>query len=503
VLCLLFGRKGILNYVRFAAAGSILLLETSVLAQDNPFAAPIEDTPVASSAEDNPFLAEAAKSYADTFTSEKVKLTLSGDQTGFTGELFYQQTGQTYPVTGQVEAGVFRGTFESTGQTFSFSFELNEDDGTGKFKTAGFDDTLTSQNARQAALDTRLEGVFGAALTLVATLDAPSSTFTYTLMADILANAGHIDRLETLRVKTGNAEYINARIAQAFANEGQLEEATQILAGVSQPENLAKGLVAIAARQAEDGNTAAARATLARARSDEEKKQVLLELSSRKTLDSNVSTTRLLPLVNAIQIIETIKKRRDRDAASLWVISAYAIEDYDGAMALAGDIGFGLFRGSAYANIARMQTTAGNRAQAERAIELAESTVGRTGLNFRDSLRQSIAVAKGTFNPADGAVHQILGDLPPVGRDQGYLQLATHYFKQDDPTTGESFLRNVNNISVAYSGAAEWAIYFARIGEHERGISIAAETIETASPRAIALTGIVTETRRHAESKIG
>jgi len=168
-------------------------------------------------------------------------------------------------------------------------------------------------------------------------------------MADILANAGHIDRLEILRTKTGNAEYINARIAQAYANDGQLEKAAQFLAGVSNLTNLAKGLVAIAARQAEDGNPAAARATLARAKTDEEKKQVLLELSSRKMLNTSVSTVGLLPFASAIEIIQSIKKRREWDIASLWSVSAYANEGYNAAMALAGEIKFGLFRGSAYA----------------------------------------------------------------------------------------------------------------------------------------------------------
>ncbi len=198
-------------------------------AQDNPFTAP----PPA-----NPFTMAQSQLYVGVFESDAVRLELVENDTGVSGTLYYDATGQTYPITAQIVETVLDGSFSVAGTDFAFTFALADDAKTGQFETEGYNGVLSAHGIAPPP-PSRVEEIFDEAISLAAALPAEQRGYTVAGMVSLLAETGDTDGAMELTgsLPAGDVYRSAALVGVAgglLKTEG-VDAARQLMNGVVEP----------------------------------------------------------------------------------------------------------------------------------------------------------------------------------------------------------------------------------------------------------------------------
>ncbi len=349
-----------------------LAAPTAGFAQDNPFAA----NPAG-----NPFATAMVDRYAGIFESDAVRLTLEKSGGGFVGELYYAQTGQTYPATAQIKDGALNGSFNAGGKSFPFTFALGDDGKSGQFDTEGYSGRLTrtfepSSLVKKAAPLNRIDALYQEALEALESSAPIQKSVAQASVIAHLAQGGRIDQAKALLDAIPRSDTFRdmaiAMFGESQAINGDLEGARATANGMADQTWRTHIAESIAGYQAENGDAAGALVTANAIGTQTDKVSALIVVANALSKTGDKATA-LTTLTNATAVTEAIENKDQRNDAYGMLVGSYAnMGDYETATDMAKDLKKGKMKSiSAYVKIALAQAKAGDAEDADKSIDRA------------------------------------------------------------------------------------------------------------------------------------
>lgn len=465
------------------------------LAQDNPFAA--------NSAE-NPFAAAQSDRYVGIFESSAVRLTLARDGDGFSGDLFYAQTAQTYPATARVDAGALRGSFNAGGKSFPFTFAMGDDGDSGQFDTEGYSGKLTrtfepSSLLKKAAPTNRVDALYEEALKdLESAVSAQKSVAMTTVIAQI-AQGGRVDKAKALLDAIPRSDTFRdlafAMFGESQAINGDLEGARATANGMADQTWRTHIGESIATYQAENGDVSDALATANAIGTQIDKISALVAVANALSAKGDKANA-LATLTSANEVAQAIQdKERRRDAIGM-VSGGYAIMgDYDTASDLADDLKKGTMkRVRAYVNIALARAKAGDMEGSAESNRRALFTIGwMKPMSSRPAAHAQVVRGYAAVRDEEGInkmfkrTRKVKGNPLHVRVELVRTQIQFGYY-----APARANLAIVGNADLVGSLTAELAHHQAQHGDFEGGLTMA-RSVAQPHHRAFAIAAVATE----------
>lgn len=159
-----------------------------------------QQSPFAANPAENPFAAAQEERYEGTFESDDVKLTLKKEGEGFTGELFYTATNQTYPVTANLVGDHIEGHFATGGKQYPYSLTLSPDGKSCVFDTEGFQGILQTKKSvlTGSSIGGQAGELLAEAIAIRDTLGPVEAPAVTSAVALAMAQGGEWDRAKNL-----------------------------------------------------------------------------------------------------------------------------------------------------------------------------------------------------------------------------------------------------------------------------------------------------------------
>ncbi len=362
--------------VLFALAALITLSNTGAFAQENPFAENLTQ---------NPFAIAQSEGYVGIFESDAVRLTLARAADGFSGQLFYAQTSQTYPATARVEGGELRGSFTAGGKAFPFTFKFGDEGNSAQFETEGYSGQLKRTFEPTALVKktkplNRVDKLYEEALEALESAASAQKSVAMATTISQIAQGGRIDRaralLDAIPRNDTFRDLATAMFGESQAINGDLVGAKATANGMADQTWRTHIGESIAIYQAENGDASAALATANAIGTQIDKISALVAVANALSQTGDKSTA-LTTLASAQSVADAVQDKSRKDDAFGMVSGGYAVAgDYDVAIALGGDVKDHMKRVKAYVNVALAQAKAGDMDEAQKSIKRAE---GRSG----------------------------------------------------------------------------------------------------------------------------
>lgn len=479
----------------FALAALIAAPCSGAIAQDNPFAA--------NSAE-NPFATALSDRYVGIFESSSVRLTMAKAGSGFSGELFYAQTSQTYSATARVDGSALHGSFNAGGKSFPFTFVMSDDGDSGQFETQGYAGKLLrtfepSSLMKKSAPLNRVDALYEEALeALDGAASAQKSVAMTTVIAHI-AQGGRIDKARALLDAIPRSDTFRdlafAMFGESQAINGDLEGARATANGMADQTWRTHIGESIAGYQAENGDVAGALATASAIGTQIDKISALVVAANALSKNGDKANA-LKALTSANSVAEAIHDKERNADANVMIVGGFAqMGDYETALDLAKKLKKGnLKKVNAFVSVAWAQAKAGDTKGA------------------RESTKQSLNAA-GWMKPASGrpaAYAKVVKGYAAIRDEEGINKL----FKWTDKLKGNPLyvrvelvrtqiqfgyyaparanLAIIGNPDLVGSLTAELAHHQAQNGDLEGGLAMA-RSVAQPHHRAFAIAAVATE----------